>query len=288
MIDTATALLRAAAKNFVDVVPVRARLSLRGDPGRALRRRPPRHPPQARRRGIRPHRRLRDVDRGVVRGRRDLPPRLLLSLERDRSLRLWREPHQRAAQYAEVAVRVAPPPSRVDRLGGKELSFNNLNDLDAARGAPRVHAANVRHRQAREPVRGGRRRDDRGGTRRRSRPIPSLPTAARGAGTEGPAGNSRRASPISSIEVLIAPIRDEEALGAVRAWRPCGSSATASDVGRLPAIMHYRRVLRLVQDADAEVDDRSGRRSSQEKIQRAERRPPSPRASRSTSPPTRS
>ena len=58
------------------------------------------------------------------------PPRLLLSLEREQELVYGENPHQRAAYYAEAGVR-RHLLSRVDRLGGKELSFNNLNDLDA-------------------------------------------------------------------------------------------------------------------------------------------------------------
>jgi phosphoribosylaminoimidazolecarboxamide formyltransferase/IMP cyclohydrolase len=41
-------------------------------------------------------------------------------------------PHQRAAYYAETGARTHLL-SRVERLSGKELSYNNLNDLSAAR-----------------------------------------------------------------------------------------------------------------------------------------------------------
>ena len=75
----------------------------------------------------------------MVRRRGDLPPRLLLSLEREQELVYGENPHQRAAYYAEAGVR-RHLLSRVDRLGGKELSFNNLNDLDAARAVLREFA----------------------------------------------------------------------------------------------------------------------------------------------------
>src|SRR5207248_11713106 len=41
-------------------------------------------------------------------------------------------PHQRAAYYSQVGAR-AHLLSNVSQLGGKQLSFNNLLDLDAAR-----------------------------------------------------------------------------------------------------------------------------------------------------------
>jgi phosphoribosylaminoimidazolecarboxamide formyltransferase/IMP cyclohydrolase len=57
-----------------------------------------------------------------------LPDRLGLVLERQQSLRYGENPHQRAALYAtdERGVR------ELRQLHGKELSFNNLLDVDAA------------------------------------------------------------------------------------------------------------------------------------------------------------
>jgi phosphoribosylaminoimidazolecarboxamide formyltransferase / IMP cyclohydrolase len=68
--------------------------------------------------------------------RETFPPRLILSLERDRDLPYGENPHQRAAYYSEVGVR-RHLLSRVEQLSGKELSFNNLADLDAARAVLR-------------------------------------------------------------------------------------------------------------------------------------------------------
>ena len=134
------ALLRAAAKNFVDVVPVceasryEEILTELNAGGIELDTRP-----EARGRGLRAHRRLRDLDRSVVRGRRDLPaPAAALARARD-GARYGENPHQRAAFYAEAGVR-RHLLSRVDLLGGRELSFNNLNDLDAARAVLREFA----------------------------------------------------------------------------------------------------------------------------------------------------
>ena len=59
------------------------------------------------------------------------PPKLTLSFERRSSLRYGENPHQRAAFYVESH----PLPSTLaaaEILHGKELSYNNLLDLDAA------------------------------------------------------------------------------------------------------------------------------------------------------------
>jgi phosphoribosylaminoimidazolecarboxamide formyltransferase/IMP cyclohydrolase len=66
-------------------------------------------------------------------GRDDPFPELLTPVfERDRELAYGENPHQRAAYYAARGVRTHLL-SRVEQLHGKELSFNNLNDLSAAR-----------------------------------------------------------------------------------------------------------------------------------------------------------
>jgi phosphoribosylaminoimidazolecarboxamide formyltransferase/IMP cyclohydrolase len=60
-----------------------------------------------------------------------LPETLTLTFDRAQSLRYGENPHQQAAFYREVN---APPPSlaKARQLQGKELSFCNLNDADAA------------------------------------------------------------------------------------------------------------------------------------------------------------
>src|SRR5262249_40120993 len=59
------------------------------------------------------------------------PPRLRLEWERTLVLRYGENPHQRGALYA--AAGSAPGSvARARKLQGKELSFNNLLDLDAA------------------------------------------------------------------------------------------------------------------------------------------------------------
>ena len=61
----------------------------------------------------------------------DFPARLTMQFERRSTLRYGENPHQRAAFYVEPC----PTPSTLaaaETLHGKELSFNNLLDLDAA------------------------------------------------------------------------------------------------------------------------------------------------------------
>ncbi len=62
----------------------------------------------------------------------DFPDDLLLDFERRLDLSYGENPHQRAAYYAQSRAR-RHLLSRVDKLHGKDLSFNNLLDLEAAR-----------------------------------------------------------------------------------------------------------------------------------------------------------
>jgi phosphoribosylaminoimidazolecarboxamide formyltransferase/IMP cyclohydrolase len=66
-------------------------------------------------------------------GERDQLPDLLIPVfEKRLDLPYGENPHQHAAYYAERGTR-RQLLSRVEQLHGRELSFNNLNDLDAAR-----------------------------------------------------------------------------------------------------------------------------------------------------------
>src|SRR5438477_266888 len=64
----------------------------------------------------------------LSRSQESLPPRLSLVLERQQALRYGENPHQRAALY----VTDEPGIGDMQQLHGKELSFNNLLDVDAA------------------------------------------------------------------------------------------------------------------------------------------------------------
>jgi phosphoribosylaminoimidazolecarboxamide formyltransferase/IMP cyclohydrolase len=65
----------------------------------------------------------------LARSEEALPPRLALILERQQALRYGENPHQRAALYATDEARGIRD---LNQLHGKELSFNNLLDVDAA------------------------------------------------------------------------------------------------------------------------------------------------------------
>ncbi len=61
----------------------------------------------------------------------EFPPHLIMGWEKLQDLRYGENPHQRAAFYKNCAFKGASI-SRCEILSGKELSYNNINDLDAA------------------------------------------------------------------------------------------------------------------------------------------------------------
>ncbi len=69
----------------------------------------------------------------AAREEESFPPTWTASYERVSELRYGENPHQRAAYYAEVAASGPHLLEGVEQLHGKELSFNNLLDLSAAR-----------------------------------------------------------------------------------------------------------------------------------------------------------
>jgi phosphoribosylaminoimidazolecarboxamide formyltransferase / IMP cyclohydrolase len=63
----------------------------------------------------------------------EFPEAILMSFRKQRELSYGENPHQRAAYYSEGGARTHLL-ARSEQLHGKDLSFNNLLDLDAARG----------------------------------------------------------------------------------------------------------------------------------------------------------
>ena len=127
-------MLRSAAKNFASVTVVvdpadygtrPRRAGKAGDDDRDLRRR-------ARREGVRAHGGVRRGDRGwfaAQRGERVPRARSSIALERAQPLRYGENPGQAAAFYTERPGRGL---AALVQRGGKELSFNNLLDLEGA------------------------------------------------------------------------------------------------------------------------------------------------------------
>jgi phosphoribosylaminoimidazolecarboxamide formyltransferase/IMP cyclohydrolase len=78
----------------------------------------------------------------------DLPARIDLSLRRTAVLRYGENPHQRAALY-QIAGQEESGIASAEQLQGKELSYNNLLDSDAAWDLVReIHQMNVREARA--------------------------------------------------------------------------------------------------------------------------------------------
>jgi len=62
----------------------------------------------------------------------DFPPLMVRAFEKVLELPYGENPHQRAAYYAQIGTRTHVM-SMISQLGGKQMSFNNLLDLDAGR-----------------------------------------------------------------------------------------------------------------------------------------------------------
>jgi len=261
MIDVGgPAMLRAAAKNFVHVAPVclLARygpvldeLRLDGDLSAQTRR-------ELAAEAFAHTAAYEASIAGWFADRETFPPRLIVSLERERDLPYGENPHQRAAYYSEVGAR-RHLLSRVEQLSGKELSFNNLADLDAARAVLREFelpaCAIVKHTN---PCGVGLAADL---SDAYAKAYAADPVSAYG----GVVAVNRRVDPPLAkllgeqfVEVLIAP---EYTADAVEIVTQKPATRILEDRERRRASLgerHYRRVLGgfLVQDEDADIDDR--------------------------------
>jgi phosphoribosylaminoimidazolecarboxamide formyltransferase/IMP cyclohydrolase len=261
MIDVGgPAMLRAAAKNFVHVAPVclLARygpvldeLRLDGDLSAQTRR-------ELAAEAFAHTAAYEASIAGWFADRETFPPRLIVSLERERDLPYGENPHQRAAYYSEVGAR-RHLLSRVEQLSGKELSFNNLADLDAARAVLREFelpaCAIVKHTN---PCGVGVAADL---SDAYAKAYAADPVSAYG----GVVAVNRRVDPPLAkllgeqfVEVLIAP---EYTADAVEIVTQKPATRILEDRERRRASLgerHYRRVLGgfLVQDEEADIDDR--------------------------------
>jgi phosphoribosylaminoimidazolecarboxamide formyltransferase/IMP cyclohydrolase len=186
------------------------------------------------------------------------PARLTLSFERVAELSYGENPHQGAAYYRELGAR-RHLLSRVEQLGGKELSYNNLADLEGARRVSREFelpcAVIVKH---------------------------ANPCGVALAATIGEAWERALASdPVSAfgcvailnrpvdgelgkrlaehfIEVLLAPGYDDDAIAALRTKKNLRILRDEERRSEAPGERDFKRVLGglLVQDRDSSIDDR--------------------------------
>jgi phosphoribosylaminoimidazolecarboxamide formyltransferase/IMP cyclohydrolase len=192
--------------------------------------------------------------------RETFPQRLIISLEKVLDLSYGENPHQRAAYYAEANAR-RHLLSRVDQRAGRELSFNNLNDLDAARAVLREFTMPtcviVKHAN---PCGCGMASTIEDAY---EKALAADPVSAYG----GIVALNRRVEPALAerieqqfVEVLLARGFDDDALVRLSAKPSLRILDEDERRGATPGERDLRRVMGglLVQDADSDVDDREG------------------------------
>jgi phosphoribosylaminoimidazolecarboxamide formyltransferase/IMP cyclohydrolase len=191
--------------------------------------------------------------------RETFPDTRVIALEKVLDLSYGENPHQRAAYYAERGARTHLL-SRVEQLHGKALSFNNLNDLSAARMLAREFTLPacviVKHAN---PCGVGV-----GATLEEAydKALASDPTSAYGgivvANREVDAALAEKLA-AQFVEVLFAPGYAEEALETLQR-RQNIRILLDGERRRVVDVRHYKRVLGglLVQDPDTDIEDREG------------------------------
>jgi len=149
-------LLRAAAKNFANKIVVSSPTQYDGVL-MALRENGLDVPPELRERlAVDAFAVTRNYDRaihahlaGVTEPDSDLPTLLSLEYQKVKGVRYGENPHQRAAVYHTLGQSLEPSVVTAEQLSGKELSYNNYMDLDAAlaivREFPEPAAAVMKH-----------------------------------------------------------------------------------------------------------------------------------------------
>jgi phosphoribosylaminoimidazolecarboxamide formyltransferase/IMP cyclohydrolase len=191
--------------------------------------------------------------------RETFPDTHIIALEKALDLSYGENPHQRAAFYAERGARTHLL-SRIEQLHGKALSYNNLNDLSAARLLAREFALPacviVKHANPCGVAIGATIEDA------YDRALASDPTSAYGGivvlNRDVETELGERVSE-QFVEVLFAPGYSREALAALQRkqnTRILVNHERRHDVDQ----RHYKRVLGglLVQDPDGDIEDREG------------------------------
>jgi phosphoribosylaminoimidazolecarboxamide formyltransferase/IMP cyclohydrolase len=192
--------------------------------------------------------------------RERFPEMLVVPLAKVTELAYGENPHQRAAYYADLGSR-RHLLSRVEQLQGKELSFNNLNDLSAARLLAREFTLPacviVKHANPCGVAVAGMIEDA------YERALAADPTSAYGGvvvlNRPVPASLGARLGE-QFVELLFAPGYDEGALAALREKPATRVLADHERRSGAQTERHYKRVLGglLVQDGDWEIDERDG------------------------------
>src|SRR5436190_14981650 len=197
---------------------------------------------------------------GWFSGMENFPDQFLPAFRKETELAYGENPHQAAAYYSEVGAR-RHLLSRVEQLHGRELSFNNLNDLSAARLLAREFelptCVIVKHANPCGVAVSG------SIEQAYDRTLAADPVSAYG-------GVVVLNRPVSEalgerlaeqfVEILFAPAYDD---GALETLREKPATRILVDTERRldnPGERDYRRVLGglLVQDRDWDVEDRAG------------------------------
>ena len=184
----------------------------------------------------------------------EFPEQLTLPFQKVMDLRYGENPHQRAAYYREVGAR-RHLLSNVDQLGGKELSYNNLADLDGARRIARQFeeptAVLVKHANPCGVAIAGTIAEA------YELALASDPVSAYGCvlilNREVPSELGARIAE-NFVEVLEAPVFDAGALEALRAKEALRILCQRERRSDTPGELDYKRVLGglLVQERDAQ------------------------------------
>ena len=190
--------------------------------------------------------------------RETFPEKLIVPLSKVADLSYGENPHQRGAYYAETDAR-RHLLSRVDQLGGKPLSFNNLNDLNAGRRIVEEFAvpacAIIKHANP-CGVAVGATIDE-----AYRKALASDPVSAFGGvvALNRPVEDDLGSTILDQfIEVLIAPAYSAGAVATLRARESLRILVNEERRRQAPGERDFRRVMggMLVQDIDSEIDDR--------------------------------
>ena len=189
----------------------------------------------------------------------DFPNQYVAAFEKVLDLSYGENPHQRAAYYEQVGMRTHLL-ARTVKVHGKELSFNNLLDLDSGRRLrERVRGARRGDHQAQQPLRRRGRRDVARGLRARARVRPAERLRRR----RGPQPRDRRRRwreklAENFVELLFAPGYTHEALEILRSKPNMRIIEDSERRKGMPGERDLRKVMGgvMVQDRDSDFQER--------------------------------